>query len=302
MKIAAGMIVFNGDYVLKECLESIYPYVSQIVVAEGPAQYWQQEGYQTSTDRTNDILHSFPDPDNKLKIYHGQYSEKDEQCNAYTSLLNSDVDYLINLDSDELYHHKDMENLIKLLEDEKPTSVGVRSCSFYGGFDRYIGGFEQLKDNFLRIFKWYPGAKWHTHRPPTVKQRTGTHMKHIDSDQLYDQIGLEMMHYSYVFPKQVYNKINYYYGIGGIANRIPNYFFNVYWKWINASDSNKPLVEDRYNGVHEYLPGGRMESFTEQFKKEHPLSIAQSLPALKAEFDKQVEHVRIKMTDLCMNI
>jgi len=74
MKIAAGIIIFNGDYVLQECLSSIYPFVDQILIAEGPVKFWQNQGFSTSTDKTNDILHNFPDPQNKIKIYHGQYS------------------------------------------------------------------------------------------------------------------------------------------------------------------------------------------------------------------------------------
>tara|TARA_B100001123_G_C15212237_1_gene987746 strand:- start:100 stop:1002 length:903 start_codon:yes stop_codon:yes gene_type:complete len=295
MKIAAGMIVFNGEYVLPECLESIYPYVSQICIAEGPVTYWQKQGKITSTDDTNDILHGFPDPHNKITINHGLYTEKDDQVNAYVQSLNPDTDYLINLDSDELYHHEDMEKLIKYLEDEQPTSVGVRSCSFYGGFDRYIGGFEQLKDNFLRIFKWYPGAKWETHRPPTVKLKPGDDRKHVDSDKLYERTGIEMMHYSYVFPKQVYSKINYYYGIGGMGNRIPDYFFDVYWPWVTGDESVKKTIEDKFNGVHEYLPHGRIESFTKNFEREHPTPIKDNMDKLKEEFDHQIKHVEEKL-------
>ena len=201
----------------------------------------------------------------------------------------------INLDSDELYHEDDMKKLIEFLESEQPTSVGVRSCSFYGGFDKYIGGFEQLKDNFLRIFKWYPGAKWETHRPPTVLVPDGVEKKHVDSDTLYEQTGIEMMHYSYVFPKQVYNKINYYYGIGGMGNRIPNYFFDVYWPWVTGDKGAQSAIEDTFKGVHEYLPSGRGESYTQWFKREHPKPIRKSLPDLKAKFDEQVEHVKEKL-------
>jgi hypothetical protein len=31
MKIAFGMIVFEGDYVLKQCLEQVYPFAEQIL-------------------------------------------------------------------------------------------------------------------------------------------------------------------------------------------------------------------------------------------------------------------------------
>ena len=110
----------------------------------------------------------------KIKIIHGKFNEKDEQCKAYMQFINHDIDYLWNLDSDEIYKPDDIETIIKLLEDEQYTSVGIRSCSFYGGFDDYIGGFELNKDNFLRIFKVYKGATWKTHRPPTIIAPEGT--------------------------------------------------------------------------------------------------------------------------------
>ena len=51
LNIAFGMIVFEGDYVLKECLEQVYPFASQILIAEGPVKYWQDRGRTTPPDR-----------------------------------------------------------------------------------------------------------------------------------------------------------------------------------------------------------------------------------------------------------
>ena len=68
MKIAFGMIVFNGGFVLEECLKSVYPFAHQILIAEGPVGYWQSQGFTTSTDETNEILQSFPDPEGKITI------------------------------------------------------------------------------------------------------------------------------------------------------------------------------------------------------------------------------------------
>jgi len=169
LKIAFGMIVFEGDYVLKECLEQVYPYASQILISEGPVSFWQKKGRKTSTDKTNEIIDNFKDPENKIKIVHGQFSEKDEQCNAYMQYLNPDIDYVWNLDSDEVYKKNDIEKTINFLKQNNPTSVGVRSKSFYGGFNNYLTGFELNTDNFLRIFKVTPGSTWFTHRPPTIK-------------------------------------------------------------------------------------------------------------------------------------
>jgi len=231
MKIAFGMIVFEGDYVLRECLEAVYPYAEQILIAEGPVTYWRERGRTTSTDRTNWIIDNFPDPENKITIINSQYRDKDDQCKAYMPHMKNDIDYIWNLDSDEIYTSTDIEKIIDLLEKEKYTSVGVRSCSFYGGFDHYIGGFELAKDNFMRIFKVYPGATWKTHRPPTIVSPTGTEVlpeKHLDSDSLWGNYGVQMYHYSYVFPSQVKNKLEYYRAAVSKENCHPDYYNQIY--------------------------------------------------------------------------
>ena len=291
MKIAFGMIVFEGDYVLKECLECVYPFAEQILIAEGPVRFWQEQGKTTSEDNTNDILHHFPDPDNKIKIVHGQFSEKDEQCNAYMQFLNDDVDYFWQIDSDELWKAEDIKKIIKVLEKERYTSVDVKSCSFYGGFDRYIGGFERQKGNFHRIFKVYPGSYWQTHRPPTMAHRRGTKtlpLKHLDGDTLYDKHGVQMYHYSYVFPEQVRNKIFYYRAKVSMSKCIDNYFDLVYLNWVQGNEENRIFVESFWNGVHEFKPEYRPSAKTEPFTGTHPKSIENNLQTLKERFDREL--------------
>ena len=124
MNITFGMIVFNGNYVLKECLESVYEFASQILISEGPVKKSQEQGYETSTDGTNDILHEIYDPDNKIIIEHGQFEEKNEQCNRYIKHMRDDTDYIWNLDSDEIFKPGDIELVIQALKDYEFTSVG----------------------------------------------------------------------------------------------------------------------------------------------------------------------------------
>ena len=228
MKIAFGMIVFEGDYVLKQCLEQVYQFASQILIAEGPVSYWQRQGRTTSLDETNKILDEFPDPENKIKIVHGQFNEKDDQCKAYMQHINSDIDYIWNLDSDEVYKTEDLVKIIDFLETVKPTSVGLQSCSFYGGFNDYLTGFELNTDNFLRIFRYVDGSTWQTHRPPTIQYPPDANItrKHISSDVIYDLLGVQMYHYSYVFPTQVHTKVSYYKDSVSRDNCIDNLLIN----------------------------------------------------------------------------
>jgi hypothetical protein len=291
MKIAFGMIVFEGDYVLKECLEQVYPFASQILISEGPVNYWQRQGRTTSTDETNKILDEFPDPENKIKIVHGQYNEKDDQCRAYMQYINDDIDYLWNLDSDEIYKTEDLIKIINFLEDEQPTSVGIRSCTFYGGFDNYLTGFELKKDNFLRIFKFEKGSTWLTHRPPTIQYPINSNVirKHVDSDTLFNLLGVQMYHYSYVFPVQVYTKIKYYKDSVSRNNCIDNYFTSIYLPWVNGDLNTRHDVENNYLGVHEFKPHIRGECFTKKFELKHPESINKNLKALQEKFNVQLK-------------
>lgn len=288
-KITFGMIIFESDYVLQQCIEQVYPFAHSIVIAEGPVTYWQNLGRTTSTDRTNDIINNFYDPDKKIKIVHGMFNEKDDQCRAYINLIPDDTDYLWNLDADEVYKTEDLKNIISFLDTEQPTSLGVQSCTFYGGFDRYLTGFEQYTDNFLRIFRYIPGSTWLTHRPPTMKYPYNIPNKHINSKTLYEAIGFQMYHYSYVFPDQVYKKIAYYKDSVSKQNCIDDYFQNIYIPWITGNDIKKQQVEKLYLGVHEFKPIVRGECFTKKFDGQHPESIVSNMNLLKTKIDQQLK-------------
>lgn len=283
------MIIFEGNYVLKQILETIYPYANQILISEGPVSYFQQKGLTTSTDGTNEILNNFPDPDNKITIIHSQYKEKDDQCKSHMKYLKGNNNYIWNLDSDEVFKPEDIEKLIGILEKEKYTSVGFKSYSFYGGFDRYITGFEENAE-FLRIHKIYPGSRWKSHRPPDVVhllEYENLPKKHLDFNILWEKYGIRMYHYSYVFPDQVYNKIDYY--TNAVSNCIQNYFNEIYLAWVNSDDLKKKIIEDKFQGVHEWLPNLRGDAYTKEFTNKHPLIIQRDMMKLKEKFDNQLK-------------
>lgn len=287
MKIAAGIIIFNSDFVLKQVLDSIYPYMNQILISEGCVKYWSDKGYTTSFDKTNEILRNYPDPEKKITIVRGTYTEKTEQANAYMKYVESDTDYVWNIDADEVFKGRDIETIINLLEKEKYTSVGFKSYSFYGGFDRYLTGFEQ-EHEFIRIRKYYPGAIWSNHRPPTIDLPEGTEKKHLSYNELA-KIGIYMYHYSYVFPRQVKEKVEYYENaVISKGNCIPNYFKEVYLSWVMGDTQDKYNIEQAYKGVHEFQPHARGECYTEQFAGLHPIAIIQDFKKLKEDFNFQL--------------
>ena len=286
LKITFGIIVLNGDFVLEEALKSIYPYAHQILIAEGPVQYWTNKGVITSTDNTNKILNNFPDPDKKITVVHGQYSEKDDQANAYMAHLKEDTDYIWNLDSDEIFLPTDIEKIIHILETEKYTSVGFKSLTFYGGFDRYLTGFEENAE-FIRIRKVYPKSFWRTHRPPTIQHVWhGEKLpeKHLNFNICSSVYGIRMYHYSYVFPRQVHTKLQYYKEFLNKSGCISNYYARVYYPWVTGNDEQKATIEQQFDGVHEYEPSLRGPCRTELFTGKHPDVIVNSMDKLKIQF------------------
>lgn len=282
VKISFGMIVFNGDYVLRENLESIYPFADSIVIAEGPVTHYRKLGFSVSTDKTVEIIKTFPDPGNKIKLVQGQWASKDAMCNGYAPQLTGD--FVWHVDSDELYKPEDMEKVVKYLTDNDCYSMSFRLKSFYGGFDRFISGFEE---NFEvhRIQRIIPGkSRWVTHRPPTMLwPPTGKKCKdmgHVDF-KTTDSWGIRIYHYSHVFPTQVKAKMDYYYQRDP-TGIIPEYWNNLYVPWMRATtDEVKIEVERPTQGVQEWLPNRRGPAFTANFKGQHPTAIINAMPGLK---------------------
>lgn len=277
MRITAAMIVLNGDHVLQQSLESIYEFVDEIVIAEGPVNFWYTKGVTSSTDKTLDIIKSFHDPDKKIKLISSHYQEKDHQFLSALSLMSKNPDYLLQVDADEVWTEKSLQNLCKLLSERKPISVGVHSHTFVGGFDRVISGFEEKTDNFYRVFKWEPNCKFITHRPPTILYQDGNKtggVDHIDSDEARDYYEVSMCHYSYVWPSQVKSKIEYYKAKVSMQNCIPD-FYESYWLPWTKTDSleEKWNIEKKILGMHEFKPEIRGPAFTKKYIGKHPKSI-----------------------------
>lgn len=298
LKLTFGIIVLNGDFFLRQVLESIYPFAHAICIAEGPVSYWAQNGCAGSTDDTVAIIKNFPDPKNKIRLTQGVFKEKDDQCRAWFNLVPADTSYVVCNDADEVHTPENILKLIKFLEKENPTSVGFKSDSFFGGFDRIIGGFER-DHSFKRVLKYIPGCIYRTHRQPTLSMVTSSAAtdvsytdimgKDITGNQLYEATGITMWHGSYVSPKAVYEKIKYYENaVIAPGKCIPNYFHDVWLKWVLAEDDERFEIEKKYNGVQEFMPEARGECFTIPYEGKHPEVIERYFPELNKKFNDQL--------------
>jgi hypothetical protein len=296
-KIDFSMIVFNGDHVLKENLETIYPFANRIIIIEGPVKHYQQMGFKSSTDDTINIIRTFPDPDKKIILTQGQWNEKDDMVKAQERHFSGD--FVWGVDCDEIFRPEDIEKVFKYL-DSHPNcySMAFRLRSFYGGFDRYISGFEE---NFEvhRIQRIIPGqSTWKTHRPPTmIWPPTGStcaemgHINHMETDSW----GIRIWHYSHVFPKQVKAKMDYYKSWGG-SGIISNYWDNLYVPWMRASTEEEKLNIEKlpqFVGVQEWIPQRRGPAFTARFDGKHPEAVDKAISTLKKRIEKEAIELKI---------
>ncbi len=211
------MIVINGEPFIRYNLESLYPHAHEIIVVEGAVERYRHaatpDGH--SRDRTVEIIKKFPDPEGKIKLVqrNGFWPEKDDMANAYLQCCSGD--YVWQVDVDEFYRAEDIEKVRSILEFNTDISrVDIKSVIFWRSFSAVIQGASLVygADNFRRIYRFRPGYRYITHRPPTMQDETGQELtgRVVTADELLDQHGVFMYHYSYIFPEYVKGKAEYY--------------------------------------------------------------------------------------------
>ena len=231
-RISFGIIVLNGEPYTRYCLRALYPFAHQIIVVEGGAP--AARGIATpnghSTDGTLETLRAFKaqeDPDDKVILVTAEdeghqdgfwWGEKDEQSRAYARRATGN--YLWQVDIDEFYRPEDLDTIIGLLRsDPSVTGLAFQGIHFWGGFDYWVESgimWHPGRNEYRRIFKFGPGYRYTTHRPPTVRDPDGADVMSINALGKEDTAarGLFMYHYYAVFPSQVRRKARYYRQLG----------------------------------------------------------------------------------------
>ena len=221
MKLSFGMIAINGEPFIRYNLENLYPHAHEILIVEGAVEKFRHaatpDGH--STDNTVDVIRNFPDPENKIKLIQndGFWPEKDEMSNAYMQACTGD--YIWQVDVDEFYKPEDIEKVRAILSsDPEISQVNVRSIGFWRSFNARIMGASYIygADEFIRIFRFRPGFRYATHRPPTLLDESGHLVKQnkIVSARELELQGIVLYHYSYMFPDTVKSKSRYYSQMG----------------------------------------------------------------------------------------
>lgn len=279
-RVTFGIIVLNGEPFTRYCLRALYPFAYEIIVVEGACRtataVSTPDGH--SSDGTLEILYRFKseeDPENKVQIItkEGFWSEKDEMSQAYAERATGE--YLWQVDIDEFYQPEDMQSIVELLsQDDQITAVSFKQIAFWGGFDCITDGWYLRRgaEIFHRLFKWEPGYRYVSHRPPTVHDHTGCDLrrkKWIDGYKLARQ-GILLYHYALVFPQQVLDKCSYY----SQAEWATHARLAQRWAHRNYLHLREPF---RVHNVYGH------PSWIEPFQGNHPPVIQQLIADIKAE-------------------
>jgi len=292
-KVDFTIIVHNGEPFISLNLENLYPFANRIIIVEGPVAYYQKLGYGASNDGTVEAIRSFPDPEGKIILEQGLWDEKDDMIRAQEKHFAGD--YVWEIDADEFYKHEDIRKVFDYLDAHPEChSMSFRLLSFYGGFERYISGFEQ-KFEVERIKKIIPGkSRWKTHRPPTMiwppTGKTCKEMGHVDH-WTTNKWGIWIYHYSHLPPKRVKEKMGYY---NSFSKTIQNYWDRLYVPWMRAeTEAEKLAVEQPFLGVQEWTPDRRGPAFTAAFSGEHPEVIQRARARIEEQIRMECEELGV---------
>ena len=224
------MIVFNGEFLLHECLASVYDFAHHILVVEGAVEQTLEclgpdsqevtlDGH--STDRTLEILAEFPDPESKIRLIQkdGPWLDKTEMCNAYVPHI--DADYIWQLDADEFYHRGAMEKLKEYLASHpETTAVHFLANHFWGDWNhvtcgKNLAALEGYWGNqlpWMRVFRHEADSVWKDHTPPKYLSANGIDQNSRVLLGQHDtfEMGIQLLHYGYVDRSQVAFKSAYH--------------------------------------------------------------------------------------------
>ena len=219
-RISFGIIVLNGEPFIRYTLRALYPFAHQIIVVEGAVPGAKNIATPAghSRDSTLDSLRHFKeteDPADKLIIVTraGFWSEKDEMSQAYAARASGD--YLWQVDVDEFYQPVDLQAICDMLRAQPSISaVSFKTLTFWGAPTYRVDSWHKRRgaSEYHRLFKWGPGYRYVTHRPPTVIDAQGRDLRDLHwlrADALAAR-DIYLYHYSLLLPKQVLEKCDYY--------------------------------------------------------------------------------------------
>jgi len=256
MDISYLMIVLNGMPFIKYSLRDIYPYAKEIIIVEGSIPSFNDSANHngSSKDGTVNFIKNYPG--NKIKFIQGKWKTKIQMQNEGLKYVTGDYVWII--DVDEFY--RDYEKIFNTLNNSPEIDeIWFKTYNFFKGLDYYIYHPILEKDIWAvkRIFKYFSGMQFNSHRPPQTNFKGD--IKFLIPRNIY------LYHYGYLYDSQVKAKINIHKTV--LPNCInPNLWYKeLFKKW---TPQNREQLEKKYT-----VWMGAQGAITKKFEDIHPKSV-----------------------------
>ncbi|MGC8490873.1 MAG: glycosyltransferase [Syntrophobacteraceae bacterium] len=265
------IIALNAMPFLEFVVKGIYDFAHEIIVVEGAVEkcMFAANPDGSSKDGTVEFMKSYPDLAGKIRFIQGKWPEKLDMENAGLQYVTGDYVWIAG--SDEFYKEKDLYRIKYMIQNDPGiTQINFIPDNFWKGFE-YIflsSRFFEDETHYRRIFKYQPGARFTSHRPPAFvypgSNLTSAQIRLVDGFTTR-QLGIILYHYSYVLHSQVDQKINLYhrYGWGKVWNlNLDEWYHKCFLAWRPESRAE---IESRYP-----VWTGDKNSLTVRFNGTHP--------------------------------
>jgi hypothetical protein len=219
MKIAIQTIAFNATSVLPHGMLDAWlrqaEFADLVLITEGATKAethaWDGDTLSftedgASTDGTRSTIEQFIEgrPKFHLKRAEGFWDGKTSMFNYWfdhTNLLDG-FDYVWQIDLDEFYMSRDIEELKTILDQDDPDYIEFFANHFWGDFNHVI---DERSDGrwaneipWRRIFKLREGSRWASHEPPRMVPASGKGTSKYETLRR----DIKLFHYSYVSREQ----------------------------------------------------------------------------------------------------
>ncbi len=165
-QIVACYIVLNEEEFIQASLESIYDFADRIIIVEGGNDYAVAAGLcgpdKCSTDATVEQIRAFPDPEEKIELLQGEWTDKVEQRNAYARLLRPG-DWMLLMDGDEVFFDRGIWRLSALMHEREV--IQPRFYLFWNDFMTVGTGVWDAYPQ-VKVVKWREGYHYRDHNCP----------------------------------------------------------------------------------------------------------------------------------------
>lgn len=224
IRIAAGICAYKEEDYVTYAIRGMYDFADVIAVSVDTGTGWSEE--HEEPDRTLELVKSFPDPENKIRILVGEWPTETDQRNANLDMVRDSVDYYMIVDPDEIY-----------------TRDGLARLKKYISWRPFIGQFRMRFNTYWKIrpfCKIDPPEPLKAYTITRVRPQTRFVGLRRSSERWKCAIPRNVVvchHFSYARPaEKVLRKIR---SFSHRDDLVPNWYENVWLRW----DDNHSLED-----------------------------------------------------------